>query len=188
MAFDPRGDMCLGFWRDVYEADVLDWPQNANILEVGCAEADWIGPMKAEKPDLFITGLDWRACERPAATTLIKGDVLIHEFTESTFDGIVLVSALEHIGLGAYDDPRDEDGDIHAMARFASWLKPGGWVYADVPYRPDGYLVNEQFRGYDDRAIEDRLTVHPLQLTWRREFASSHRDGPYIAMIWRRSV
>ena len=157
----------------LYEMGRLHLPHGAHVLEVGCAEDDWMTPMLAARPDLQLTGIDWRGCDRPG--TLIRGDVLVHDFPEASFDAVVGISSIEHIGLGHYNqDPLDDDGDRHCMERIVRWLKPGGWVYADVPYDPDRYEVHgTAYRTYDDRALADRLLV-PGLVERQRWFCSLH--------------
>lgn len=182
MNFNPGGDLCLGFWAEAWNAGVLSFPQNANVLEIGCAEADWITPMLKARPDLLITGLDWRSCKRPG--NIVQGDVLTWT-PEAQFDAIVSVSAIEHIGLGSYSqDPLHPDGDSVAVARSYDWLKPGGWMYLDVPYRPNGpYCVTKNFRAYDEEALQKRLIVAGFKETWRKVVGEGKGDGPYIALV-----
>ena len=131
-------------------------------------------PMLAMRPDLQITGIDWRAEARPAPT--IHGDVLTHDFSPDSFDAIVGISSFEHIGLGHYDnDPKDVDGDRHCLARVARWLKPGGWVYGDVPYSESYRVHGTEYRAYDDDAVSSRLiqglTAHGRwYTTWQAQF------------------
>src|SRR6185503_14384694 len=135
-------DLCLTFFRLAWPK-LFDFNPGAKVLEIGCAEADWLTPMKATRPDLHLTGIDWRGCKRPGADALMRGNVLEQSFERRCFDAVVLISALEHIGLGHYEkDPTDADGDIACMRRVWQWLKPGGFVYFDVPWNPDpGYRV-----------------------------------------------
>lgn len=183
MAFDPQGDLCLGFWAEAWNRGVVKFPPKAHVLEIGCAEADWIGPMLTERPDLGIWGIDWRAVDRRG--TVVQGDVLTYEFPPVSFDAIVSVSAIEHIGLGSYNsDPLDADGDTKTMQRAYTWLKPGGWMYLDVPYRdPGGYHVTGNFRGYDDAAIQSRLIVGGFEEAWRKVCGVRRGDGPYLALV-----
>ena len=116
--------------------------------------------MKAARPDLSIIGIDWRGTLRPAAQLVLKGDVLRQDFGVASFDAIVLVSALEHIGLGHYDaDPLYEHGDFACVSRAKQWLKPGGLLYFDVPWNPDpGFeVMGTECRVYDDLSLRDRL-------------------------------
>ena len=159
----------------------------AAVLEIGCAEADWLGYFAQLRPDVRLTGIDWRP------TTLgIRGDVLSYDFPAESFDAVVSISAIEHIGLGAYDhDPVDPDGDTHAVERAWGWLKPGARLYFDVPYRPVGpYSVNTNFRAYDPEAFRHRLVdpivrASPQTLErWRAEFSACGGDAPYLAVVW----
>lgn len=163
MAFAAGGDGCLSIFRDVWATGALVFPSGARVLEIGCAEADWMTPMLAERPDLNLTGIDWRRCPRPG--TVIHGDVLTQTFPAASFDAVVGISSIEHIGLGHYsDDPLDPEGDRHCLEKVVSWLTPGGWVYADVPYDPTGFRVHgTEYRTYDDAAIADRLIVPGLR-------------------------
>lgn len=183
MAFAAGEDACLGFWAMAWAAGWCQFPPHAHVLEIGCAEADWQTPMLAERPDLEIVGLDWRECARPGRT--IRGDVLMQEFPPQSFDAIVSVSAIEHIGLGSYDaDPLHRYGDSVAMARAAQWLKPDGWLYFDVPYRPKGkYEVHSNFRAYDEDALQTRLIQPNFRIVQRQTMPSGHPDGPYVAVL-----
>ena len=145
------------------------------VLEIGCAECNWLTWAHQADSSLELHGIDWRACEgRPG--TIYRGDVcspgvfarpgtadsdtnpLIahHQY----FDTIVSLSAIEHIGLGHYEnDPEDPEGDIVTVRNAYQWLKPGGWLYADVPYRPDKpfHVMGTEYRCYDDEALKARL-------------------------------
>lgn len=156
-AYNPHGDLCLSIFADVYATGALVFPPNARVLEIGCAEADWQTPMLALRPDLQITGIDWRGCKRPGTT--IQGDVLVQDFAPASFDVVVGISSIEHIGLGHYDaDPLSRAGDSACMDRVTRWLTPGGWAYLDVPYNAQGYQVlNTEARIYNDDALEVRL-------------------------------
>ena len=155
----------------------------ASVLEIGSGEFDWLTAFSLVRPDVQVTGIDWRPATHPAA---IRGDVLTHEFPAASFDAVVSISTLEHIGLGAYDhDPPDPDGDTHAVQRAWAWLKPGGWLYFDVPYRPEGpYSVNHNFRAYDPEAFAARFAVPGAIERWRRVFEESIGDAPYLAVVW----
>jgi hypothetical protein len=156
-----QSDSGVKTWVSAVCAWGLTWPDAAHVLEVGSCGADWVGKAQACCPDITITALDWRGPAKGPGRR-IKGDVLRYDFQPSEFDVIAFISALEHIGLGHYDhDPVDPDGDAHAFARCAGWLKSGGLLYADVPYDPSHYSVfGSKCRIYDDAAIRGRFT-HP---------------------------
>lgn len=163
-------DHCLTIFGGVYETGALVFPDQARVLEIGYAESDWMTPMLEERPDLHLTGIDWRPPEeRPGP--VIHGDVLAHDFPDASFDVVVGISSIEHVGLGHYDnDPLDAQGDQHCMERVVRWLKPGGWVYLDVPFSMDGYReCGDEYRVYDWPAVHSRLLpwgVLTLQGVW----------------------
>lgn len=171
-------DTCLSMfagspWRQMF-------PPHARVLEIGCAEADWLGPMHTERPDLALRGIDVRALMFPHdGVTILQGDVLTHDFEPDSLDVVVLVSALEHIGLGHYGDPLDPAGDDRCLGRVHRWLAPGGRLYFDVPWHTGDYRVQDtSYRLYNDPSLAWRLRLGREWIeTWR---AYADAGGTYV--------
>ena len=83
------------------------------------------------------------------------------------------------------------------MERVATWLKPGGWVYADVPYGPAYQVHGTEYRVYDESALRARLVPAGLTLarTWYaawRDYTlrdtppTDHRGMAYVALLARK--
>ena len=148
----------------------LFFKPGGRYLDLGCCEADWLHEEAHKRwPLSHFVGLDWRAPNTIDGDGMVwrrQGDGLMaHTFEPESFDGIVSLSAIEHFGLGHYSqDPKDVDGDTHAIANCWRWLKPGGFLYFDVPYNPNGYRVvnTTEYRTYDDDALWFRLWMQPL--------------------------
>ncbi len=159
-------DACAEFFDHCLRAANPDIPEAAHVLEIGCAEFNWLTPAARCWPDMAFIGIDWRAKDRPERRIArVKADVRDADvFPPASFHWIVSISAIEHIGLGHYArDPLDPDGDIAAITNAWRWLKPGGWLTFDVPYDPTGYRVQHtECRVYDDAAIWTRLWQTPL--------------------------
>lgn len=196
MTFDSGGDLCLGFFEHFWKQGWLpDLPQGARVLEIGCAEADWLTPMKAARPDLYLVGIDQRDFgRRPGADETVLADVLTFQgFQSASFDAVIAVSMVEWAGTGKYNDPKDESGDVITMRKAREWVKPDGWMYFDVPYDPGdtNKQRNPPMRVYDDADFD--LLIDPRE--WdvvRREYFSgdngkgyTHPDGPYMAHLLR---
>ena len=174
------------------------------VLEIGCCEADWLHLAAKAWPECAFVGVDVRAPndrEEHGRIERVQADVMNPDlFAPESFDAIVSLSAIEHVGLGHYGDPKDPKGDIRVMANAWRWLKPGGWLYFDVPYDPTGYRVQgTECRVYDDQAIAWRLsplTGHGPH-AWFSEARSAGTLVPkptapvepfhYCAMVWRKS-
>lgn len=140
----------------------------SRLLDVGCNEANWVALAHDAWPEAIVGGLDWRAKDwhsPDGGAWKMKGNGLDPDiFEPESFDGIVSLSAVEHFGLGHYaQDPKDREGDMRIIANCWRWLKPGGWLYFDVPYDPRGFrVVGTEYRAYDDHAVWDRLWLQPL--------------------------
>lgn len=167
-SFPDFGDGCLRLFGRASQAFPLPIPEGARVLEIGCHEADFMGALSIARRDVSITGIDWLSCQRQYGRA-IHGDVLTYDFPPEYFDVVVGISSIEHIGLGHYNsDPLDVDGDTHCLERAVSWLKPGGWVYFDVPWQPDRYEVNgTKHRVYHTESVASRLLVPGLTPVWQ---------------------
>jgi SAM-dependent methyltransferase len=159
-------------------------PFGASILEIGSAEFNWLRIASQTFPDAKVIGIDWRGSD-PLNGEVIKGDVLTHDFSLESFDTVVALSTIEHIGLGHYkNDPKDADGDTKTLQRVWSWLKPGGYLYFDVPWNAAPYeVVGTKFRCYDDEQHEARLHQMPWKKLWRGWFA---RERPRVQLLTER--
>lgn len=152
------------------------------VLEAACVEEDWLLRAAEEWPKVVFWGCDYRLKGLKTGPNWIKshGNLLDPDlYPKDSFDGVVSLSAIEHIGLGHYDDPIDPDGDTKAVANIRGWLKPGGWFYFDVPYNPEGYSVfGTECRIYDDAALNERLLRPFLPLSWpeRGQFYVDSKD------------
>lgn len=176
------GDVSHGIFEDQWLAGHVDIPPGARVLEIGCAEADWLTPMKGLRPDLHLTGVDHRGpLTRPGADVLLQDDILRADlFPPASFDVIVATSVIEHVGISRYGDRKDPDGDTNAMRNCRRWLKPEGFLYLDVPYRPHG--PSTPFRAYDDADLQTRV-IGDWTVVHRQLAESSHPDGPYIVLV-----
>lgn len=173
-AWSYRGqDDCADFFGACLTMAQIDVPINASVLEIGCAEFDWLTPAHASWPEMSFIGLDWRLKHKGKNETphISRRRLDVRDpalFPPESFDWVVSISTIEHIGLGHYRfgndaDPLDPEGDTIAIANAMRWLKPGGWLLFDVPYDPSGYDVpSTKYRVYDDGAIFLRLWVEGL--------------------------
>lgn len=87
-------------------------------------------------------------------------------------DAVVLLSAIEHFGIGAYSDDGgpDHDADLAAMGRVRDLLAPSGIVVLTTPFGPAA--VDELERTYDQprlRALFEGYEIDEVQV-------GAHRD------------
>lgn len=174
-------DECARFFTHCLHAQNPDLPEQASVLEIGCAEFDWLALAEKAWPSFTLHGLDWRKYRGNAARAIVRhGDAMDRSlYPPNSFDWIVSISAIEHVGLGHYaKDPVSEQGDSVTIDNAALWLKPGGWLYFDVPYDPSGYaVVGTKHRQYDDEALWQRVD-HTAAST--RYYAKARGDSALI--------
>jgi 2-polyprenyl-3-methyl-5-hydroxy-6-metoxy-1,4-benzoquinol methylase len=106
-----------------------------------------------------------------------------------SYDAVVAVSTLEHVGLGWYGDAvQDDGGDARALARLRELLAPEGVLVLTVPYGRAG--VDDVQRRYDrdglaallaDWEVLERVVAEAVDArTWRPVEDS---DGHAVAMV-----
>ena len=149
------------FWNmDTFERIILpllDFPQNGHILDVGCGNGGISFLLVEIRPDLHMTGIDFKAnpvaeaaafAERNGLNQLHfeQGDAHQLRFAEDTFDGAVCQTVLTHV--------RDAPTVVREMARV---LKPGGVFFA-AEYTESGAITS-----YDNVHLEKRDEA------WHRE-------------------
>ena len=90
------------------------------------------------------------------------------------FDLVYSISTVEHVGLGAYGDPRDAEGDRRAVAHLWDKVRPGGRLFLSVP----AGAASEQ-RGYRIYSPERLRAILPADGAVRY-FRKRGRHG-----VWR---
>lgn len=165
-----ESDAGLMLFTAALERFQMDFKPGSKILELGCAETDWLERMARADASFDLTGVDARP-EQPRDHVLIGDACNPDLFEQNTFDWVVMLGALEHFGLGYYGDPKhltddnDCNGDTLTMQNVARWLKPSGFVYFDVPCNPTGCITpNRHYRVYSPAEVELRLIAPSFYL------------------------
>lgn len=129
----------------------LDAPPGARILDFGCVGG--LFSLHLACLGYAVTGLDFRTYPfRHKNLTFVKGDILSWQPPRDRYDAAVSVSTIEHVGLGAYGDPRNSDGDKVAIDKLLASIRPGGRLYFTVPAGKPREIWHE--RVYDLERVE----------------------------------
>jgi hypothetical protein len=108
--------------------------------------------------------------------TAVRGDILLPTLPQlGSFDLIVSVSTIEHLGLGAYGDIVVDDADIRGVSVLYSLLRPGGRMIVTIP--AGRTAVHPGFRVYDRERIA-RVFPYPRVVHY---FRKATRDA-----VWQR--
>ena len=122
--------------------------ERASVLDVGGSES--LLPLQFARRGHSVTVYDFRNYpERHPNLSFIHGDFLVNGLRDKSFDFVVMVSTIEHMGFGSYDAPVCEDGDFKVMAEAKRVLKPSGRIILTFPFVTKERHVEGFERWYD---------------------------------------
>lgn len=133
----------------------LPYPFRGRLLDVGYRESEII--YETASLGFETWGIDIRPplAEYPGVR-YIEGDIIKYPFTAQSFDVVIALSTVEHIGLTAYGNTaKDAEGNVHALQAIHRILKTGGRLILTVPFGQRG--GTDWYRVYDHQALEALL-------------------------------
>lgn len=113
----------------------IDHSSSKKILDIGCCES--LLPEELGKRGHRVFGIDIRDYGRCRNFKFLKADITKRDslpFNDRTFDYIISLSTLEHIGLGYYGGDLNRRGDRMAVEVIHSLLKPDGKFLVTLPF------------------------------------------------------
>jgi SAM-dependent methyltransferase len=143
----------------------LQLPKGAKVLDFGCNES----PISIHLASLGyqVVGVDLNCYPFSHPNfQFFRGDFLQAGFPDNEFDGAIAVSALEHCGLGAYNEAKYEAGDYGIVNEIYRVLKPTGKFILTVPFGLPGQT--SWYRVYDRERLDSLL--EPFQIL-KREYS-----------------
>jgi SAM-dependent methyltransferase len=163
----------------------------ASIVDVGAGESTV--SLSLASLGYAVTAIDFRKYPFNHPGLVSKdGPLEDCDFGGRQFDAAVVLSAIEHFGLGAYgEEIGQSEADLAAMRQIRSWLKPGGHLFLTVPYGAP--QVTPLHRIYDDARLERLLDGFKVQsreigeqvdkTAWTVVATPTDRDCFRVAMI-----
>ena len=85
----------------------------------------------------------------------IQGNFINLNLQPETFDCVICISTIEHIGLPAYNIKSFDDGDKKAINKIFYILKKGGQLLLTVPYGKN--IIDKFERNYNYRTLNELL-------------------------------
>lgn len=129
--------------------------EGLSVLDVGAVGS--LLPLQLARRGFQVTVMDVRQYpERHPNLTVVQGDFLTNPIPDHSFDYVVMISCIEHMGFGGYGDPISEDADFRAMAQAIRILKPDGKLILTFPFC-DRYAIQPGFERWYDPVRVRRL-------------------------------
>jgi SAM-dependent methyltransferase len=140
---DPPPPNVRGERHIEYSWIVANMPSGpGEALEFGCGNS-WLSLAAARRGfrtlAIDLTPVDWPYVY--PGLQFVQKDVFDVELPPSSLDLVINCSAIEHVGLKRYGDSENVDGDLEAMGRLRSFLKPGGTMLLTIPVGQDATVA-----------------------------------------------
>jgi SAM-dependent methyltransferase len=141
-------------------------PEGASVLDVGATESTIA--LSLASLGYRVTALDLRPYpfDHPNLT-VVTSELEAWSQPAQSFDAVLVISAIEHFGLGAYGEQSgSDDADAKALARLRELVKDRGRLVLTVPFGRPG--VDRVQRVYDrpgvERLVGDRWSIEDYRI------------------------
>ena len=152
---------------------VLRWiKEQGRVLDIGCVSSRL--PIQLASVGYDVHALDSRKYQFTHPNLTFHQCDLFHWKPSIKYDVILLVSVIEHFGLGVYGDVVLPDADKQAVEMITEWLAPSGQLLVSVPFGVPA--VTRKHRIYNS----DRLRELFGHLHWEKERYFMRRDGAWL--------
>ena len=156
---------------DFVSRNLLSPRKQIDVLDIGSAGSrlgEAISDFAKRKWNMFGIDIAESGCD-------IRMDARMTGFRSETFDQVICISTIEHIGIG--NDVDDERGDFKAIKEIQRVLKKGGSLIVSLPY---GRTDNPNHRVYNREALSQLVAVNKEFSVAKKEFYHYTTGG------WRR--
>ncbi|RLG69066.1 MAG: hypothetical protein DRO11_08270 [Methanobacteriota archaeon] len=122
------------------------------ILDIG--GCDSLLPLILANQGHQVTVYDFRRYpESHPNLTIIQGDFLNNHLESASFDLVILISTIEHIGLGGYGAPEYPDADFRVMKEVYRILTDEGKVIVTFPFNKRERVIPQFERWYTPERV-----------------------------------
>lgn len=163
---------------------IRNMPSTGKVLDVGSTGSQLALMLLALGHEVWT--IDVRKYEYESVSNClhcITGDIRSADFSPSFFDAVLVVSTIEHIGLGRYGDSIDAEGDRNAMNEIRRILAPKGVLLITVPFGLQ--CTTRTHRVYDWKSLQFLLRGFEIEkaefflrfgLFWTRSSIKQTKD------------
>lgn len=172
--FDDQAGVAGGhyFFQDLWAARKIFARRPANHLDIGSSVNGFVAHLLVFMP---VTLIDIRPLDSNVeGLKYIQDDATdLKGFADDSVDSLSCLHAVEHFGLGRYNDPIDAEGSFRAMRSMARVLKSGGRLYLSLPIGRERVEFNSQ------RVLSPQTILETLKDLKLVSFSTVADDGVF---------
>lgn len=148
--------------RIVEYPKVFQWIRpNGIVLDIGCSSSRL--PIQLASLGYEVHAIDTRPYAFTHPNLQFYQKDLFKWSPPISFDIVLLISTLEHLGLGGYGDLVLPEADKQAVDKIRQWLKERGQLIVTVPFgKPQ---ITRKHRIYDSKRLKDVFS----EFKWKNE-------------------
>ncbi len=137
----------------------LDYDKNNKILDLGCVGSKI--SLQLASLGFNVVGIDFRPfIFKHKNLEFIQGNFFEINLPAESFDCVICISTIEHIGLLAYNLKPFDQGDKKAIEKIYTLLKKGGKLILTVPYGKA--IINQFERNYDQKSLNQLIKMFKI--------------------------
>jgi SAM-dependent methyltransferase len=148
-------------------------PQTGLVLDVGSCDASYL--FIVQQTDRELHCMDPRGCGEgvPGGARFFCESIIGNSLPADTYDAVMFVSVIEHIGLPCYGQKPFPSGDVLALAEAWRLLRPEGRVLVTLPAGCD--RITSWYRQYSPGRL------HKLFHGWTHSVTYwGYQGGQYV--------
>jgi len=115
-------------WKFIIE-NIPKGNRNLRILDIGSRLSLFVYKLLDYSDNIFAFDVDRFHEKLPRQIKFIIGNAMNAPLKKESVDIITLISVVEHFGLGYYEDPIEQSGDLKAMKEIRRALRTKGMLF-----------------------------------------------------------
>ena len=137
----------------------LDFHKINKILDLGCVGSKI--SLQLASLGFNVVGIDYRPfIFKHKNLEFVQGNFFDINLPAESFDCVICISTIEHIGLPAYNIKPFDQGDKKAIEKINTLLKKGGKLILTVPFGKA--IVNQFERNYDQKSLNQLIKMFKI--------------------------